>query len=99
MSFENISNETFIEAMFDALTFDYSEYDEQYFMNFIKEEMQKPKRKRDYSLIHDCYLSLSECFGYSYNNEYEKLAEKQISKNKIINDLREKIKKATTAMF
>ena len=36
----------------------------------LSEELDKPRRKQDFVLIHECYLTLSECFGYEYNNEY-----------------------------
>lgn len=41
---------------------------------WLEDELVKPENERDYTLIHECKLTLSECFGDEYNNEYAEAA-------------------------
>lgn len=59
-------------------------------LNNLSEELDKPRKKQDFVLIHECYLTLSECFGYEYNNEYKTLAERQQRIQKLINKAKNK---------
>lgn len=59
-------------------------------LNNLSEELDKPRRKQDFVLIHECYLTLSECFGYEYNNEYKTLAERQQRIQKLIKKAKNK---------
>lgn len=59
-------------------------------LDYLNDEFNKPEKDRDFGLIHECYLTLSEYFGYEYNNEYEKLAQKQQRNRKLINKLKKK---------
>lgn len=61
--------------------------------------MYKHRLFRDYFLIHECYLTLSECYGYPYNNEFEELSEKQIERRKFVKEIKQKIGKVKTAVF
>lgn len=79
----NMSNEAFLEAMISILTTDY-EAEKKEILRFLNEELSKPDTERDYITIHECYLALSECCGYKYENEYKKLAEKQERKIRIM---------------
>ena len=78
----SISNEAFIEMLIDVLSCDTEKMEEET-VELLSEELKKPKWRQDFSLIHECYLTLSECFGYEYNNEYEKKAERQQNLRKI----------------
>ena len=78
MSIENISNEEFLKILVRIFTEELDpEINEDYLLTTISNEFKKTKHLRDYSLIHECFLTLSECFRYSYNNEYEYLSNKQ----------------------
>ena len=57
----------------------------------IKKERKKLWFLRDYGLIHECYLTLSEVYGYQYDNEYEKKAEKQIKRRKLVRNIKKHI--------
>lgn len=72
----SISNAAFIELLNDAMNFDVEEFKEDT-LKQLSEELNKPKWEQDYIAIHECFLTLSECFGYKYDNEYERLAERQ----------------------
>lgn len=78
----SISNEAFIEMLIDVFSCDTEKMEEET-VELLSEELKKPKWRQDFSLIHECYLTLSECFGYEYNNEYEKKAERQQNLRKI----------------
>lgn len=78
----SVSNEAFIEMLIDVLSCDTEKMEEET-VELLSEELKKPKWRQDFSLIHECYLTLSECFGYEYNNEYEKKAERQQNLRKI----------------
>lgn len=78
----SISNEAFIEMLIDVLSCDTEKMEEET-VELLSEELKKPKWRQDFSLIHECYLTLSECFGYEYNNEYEKKAKRQQNLRKI----------------
>ncbi len=67
----SISNEAFIEAIRDLINLDVNEI-KKMTLDSLSEELDKPIRNQDFVLIHECYLTLSECFGYEYNNEYKK---------------------------
>lgn len=85
----SISNEAFIELLKDLMTFDKDKFKEDT-LKELSDELNKPKRIQDFTLIHECYITLSECFGYEYNNEYEKMAEKQQHKQKILRKIKAK---------
>lgn len=78
----SISNEAFIEMLIDVFSCDTEKMEEET-VELLSEELKKPKWRQDFSLIHECYLTLSECFGYEYNNKYEKKAERQQNLRKI----------------
>lgn len=99
MSLDSISNEDFWKLLQNICREDDLEIDEDFLNNTIKNEMNKNRLFRDYSLIHECYLTLSECYGYLYNNEFEKLSEKQIERRKIVKGIKQKIDKIKTAVF
>lgn len=80
----SISNKAFIELISDLVNMDVDEI-KKVTLDCLSEELDKPRRKQDFVLIHECYLTLSECFGYEYNNEYKTLAERQQRTQKIIN--------------
>ena len=61
---------------------DDEEFTEENLIKTIKKEKKKLWFLRDYSYIHECYLTLSEVYGYSYNNEYEEKAKKLIASRK-----------------
>lgn len=61
---------------------DDEEFTEENLIKTIKKEKKKLWFLRDYSYIHECYLTLSEVYGYSYNNEYEEKAKKLIARRK-----------------
>lgn len=61
--------------------------------------MAKSHMRRDYSLIHECWLTLSECYGHQYNNKFEDKSKKQIKIRKMINDIKQELKKFQTAVF
>lgn len=85
MSIEKISNEEFREILFRVFNEELdSEINEDYLLTTISNELKKSKHLIDYTLIHECSLTLSECFGYSYHNEYEKLSKRQIKRRKNI---------------
>ena len=85
----SISNEAFIELLKDLITFDKDKFKEDT-LKELSDELSKPKRMQDFTLIHECYITLSECFGYEYNNEYEKIAEKQQRRQKILREIKTK---------
>lgn len=93
----NISNEDFIKMLIDVFSTDF-EIVKKETLEYLNAELDKPEKERDFGLIHECYLTLSECFGYEYNNEYEKLAKKQHNNQKIINRLK-KSQSIKVAMF
>lgn len=68
---------------------DDEEFTEENLIKTIKKEKKKLWFLRDYSYIHECYLTLSEVHGYSYNNEYEEKAERLIARRKRIRKLKE----------
>ena len=51
-------------------------------INELEKELNKPENERYYNLIHECYLTLSECFGHKYNNEYTQSSKISIEKHK-----------------
>jgi len=61
---------------------DDEEFTEENLIKTIKKEKKKLWFLRDYSYIHECYLTLSEVHGYSYNNECEEKAKKLIARRK-----------------
>lgn len=79
----SISNEAFIEMLIDVLSCDTEKIKEET-VELLSEELKKPKWRQDFGLIHECYLTLSECFGYEYDNKYEVLAERQQRSKKIL---------------
>lgn len=85
----NISNEDFIKMLIDVFNTDF-EIVKKETLEYLNAELAKPEKERDFGLIHECYLTLSEYFGYEYNNEYEKLAQKQQRNRKLINKLKKK---------
>lgn len=93
----NISNEDFIKMLIDVFSTDFETVKKET-LDYLNDEFNKPEKERDFGLIHECYLTLSECFGYEYNNEYEKLAYKQQRNKKIINKLKKKTS-GKVAMF
>lgn len=100
MGIENISNEEFLKILLQIYTEDLeSEINENYLLATISNEFKKTGPLRDYSLIHECFLTLSECFGYSYNNEYEELSNKQIKRRKNISGIKQLFSKSKTAVF
>lgn len=100
MSIENISNEEFLKILVRIFTEELdSEINEDYLLDTITNEFKKTKHLRDYSLIHECFLTLSECYDYTYNNEYEKLSEKQIKRRKAIREFKQLFVKSKTAVF
>ena len=72
----NISNEDFLKMLIDVFSTDFETVRKET-LDYLNTELAKPERERDFGLIHECYLTLSECFGYEYNNEYEKLAKNE----------------------
>lgn len=100
MGIENISNEEFLKILLQIYAEDLdSEISEDYLLTTISGEFKKTKHLRDYSLIHECFLTLSECYGYSYNNEFEELYEKQIKMRKAIREFKQLFVKSKTAVF
>ena len=100
MSIENISNEEFLEILVRIFNEELdSEINEDYLLATISNEFKKTKHLRDYSLIHECFLTLFECYGYSYNNEFEELSEKQIKRRKAIREFKQLFAKSKTAVF
>lgn len=85
----NISNEDFLKMLIDVFSTDFETVRKET-LDYLNTELAKPERERDFGLIHECYLTLSECFGYEYNNEYEKLAKKQQRNQKLINRFKKK---------
>lgn len=84
MSIEKISNEEFREILFRIFTEELdSEINEDYLLNTISNEFKKAKHLRDYPLIHECFLTLSECYDYSYNNEFEEYPKNKSSKEEL----------------
>lgn len=84
MKLEDISNEEFLKTLKMIFDSDDLEYNEEYLWKLVKDEMKKPRKIRDYCLIHECYLTLSECFGVEYDNKYEKKSNSLINKRKFI---------------
>lgn len=74
-------------------------FSEENLIKTINDELSKPHRSRDYPLIHECCLTLSEFYGYLYNNDFEEKSEKQIKRTKSIREIKEIIIKARTAVF
>lgn len=99
MSLDAISNEDFWKLLQKICQEDDLGIDEDFLNNTIEKEMNKNRLFRDYSLIHECYLTLSECYGYLYNNEFEELSEKQIERRKFVKEIKQKIGKVKTAVF
>lgn len=100
MSIENISNEEFLKILVRIFTEELDpEINENYLLDTISIEFKKTKHLRDYSLIHECFLTLSECYGYSYNNEFEELSKKQIKRRKTIRECKQLFAKTKTAVF
>lgn len=100
MSIEKISNEEFREILFRIFTEELeSEINEDYLLNTISNEFKKAKHLRDYPLIHECFLTLSECYDYSYNNKFEELSEKQIKRRRAIREFKQFFVKSKTAVF
>lgn len=85
----SISDEAFIELLNDIKNFDAEQFKIET-LQILSEELSKPKWKQDYVTIHECYITLSECFGYDYNNEYEKMAEKQQRRQKKLREIKTK---------
>lgn len=75
------------------------EFSEENLIKYINDELKKPYLKRDYPLIHECCLSLSEFYGYEYDNEFEGMSEKQIKRTRTLRDISELLTKAKTAVF
>ena len=67
-----------------------NEFSEENIIKMINKEKKKLPFLRDYDLIHESYLLLSECYGYTYNNEYEEKAERQIERRKRIRHIKSK---------
>lgn len=86
----SISDEAFIELLNDIKNFDAEQFKKET-LQILSEELSKPKWKQDYVTIHECYITLSEGFGYDYNNEYEKKAEKQQQNLRKINRAKKNI--------
>ena len=100
MSLENMSNEEFWTIIQEIVNSQPDpEFSEENLIKYINDELKKPYLKRDYPLIHECCLSLSEFYGYEYNNEFEDKSEKQIKRTKTIHDITEFLTKAKTAVF
>lgn len=100
MSIENISNEEFLKILVRIFTEELDpEINEDYLLDTISIELKKTKHLRDYPLIHECFLTLSECYGYSYNNEFEELSEKQIKRRRAIREFKQLFVKSKTAIF
>ena len=101
MSLEDMDAREFMKMVYDFCYNETDDYDlsEEWLLETIISEMKKKKRERDYSLIHECYLTLNEVYGYPYNNDYEELAEKQINRVKKINAIKEKFSQIKTAML
>ncbi len=76
-----------------------AEFSEENLIKTINDELAKPYLKRDYPLIHECCLTLSEFHGYEYNNEFEDNSEKQIKRTKTLRDITNLLTKARTAVF
>lgn len=75
------------------------EFSEENLTKVINNEFTKPCYVRDYLLIHESYLILSECFGYSYNNEYEEQSNKQIRRRKTIREIKRFLVRTKIAIF
>lgn len=86
----DISNEDFINIIISILNTDF-EAEKAEIINYLDTELSKPERERDYMLIHECYLTLSEGYGHEYNNEYKKQAERQYRNNRIAKTLKDKL--------
>lgn len=100
MSLENISNEDFWLIIQDIIISEpIPEFSEENLTKIINDELAKPYIKRDYPLIHECFLTLSECYDYSYNNEFEELSEKQIKRRRAIREFKQLFVKSKTAVF
>ena len=100
MSIEKISNEEFMKILVRIFTEELdSEINEDYLLTTISNEFKKAKHLRDYSLIHECFLTLSECYGYSYNNGFEESSEKQIKRRRAIREFKQLFVKSKTAVF
>ncbi len=92
MSLENMSAKEFMKIIEEICNTPLDdEFNEESLKQTIDAELKKSKLARDYSLIHDCYISLAEVYGYEYNNEYEALAERQIHRRRKIRKLKEKL--------
>lgn len=100
MSLENISNEDFWLIIQDIIISEpIPEFSEENLTKIINDELAKPYIKRDYPLIHECCLSLSEFYGYEYNNEFEEQSEKQIKQTRKIRDITKFLTKAKAAIL
>ncbi len=100
MSFDNISNDDFLNILKQIIESEPDpEFSEDNLIKTINDELAKSYLMRDYPLIHECCLSLSEIYGYEYNNEFEDMSEKQIKRTKTIHDITKLLTKARTAMF
>ncbi len=97
---ENTTFEIKNESTVDAFNFcdmwtmskeDEEEFSKENLAKMIKKERKKLWFLRDYGLIHECYLTLSEVYGHQYGNEYEKKAEKQIRRRKLVRNIKKHI--------
>jgi len=91
-------NKTVISAInFDDLWMmseeEEAEFSEENLIKIIKKEKRKPCFLRDYGLIHECYLTLSEIYGHKYNNQYEQKAEKHSARIRRKNRIKAKFRR------
>lgn len=97
---ENETSESKNITVTKAVSFDdfwmMSKEEEEYFteenlIRVINKEMKKLWFLRDYCLIHECFLTLSEVYGHTYNNEYEAKSEKFYARIKRLNEFKRKL--------
>lgn len=92
MSLENMNAKEFMKIIEEICNTPLDdEFSEENLKQTIAAELKKPKLARDYTLIHDCYISLAEVYGHKYSNEYETLSERQIRRRRKIRKLKEKL--------
>ena len=75
-----------------------AEFSEENLIKMIKAEKKKVWFLRDYGLIHECYLTLFEVYGYTYNNEYEKKAKRHSVKIRLKNKIKDRLMKKQKIM-